>query len=239
MASHDFYMGSKPTKIGTLFGERGQRRIVAGLQKKYKIRRLLEIGTGKGKIARACRDFGIDYFGIDCSATVVEQAQADGFSVAYASVPPLPDLAGFKSDIIISIDTLSNLPSYEHVKDFVASASSSLDSGSLFLIIAPELRFAKWSFWDPDLTRGYPTTRRRLARLLHQTGFEIIECRYILDGIGWPWCHMIYYGTKLVPYRLLGALTGRWAKRELALYPSAWETIHHKAPEAYVLGKKR
>jgi SAM-dependent methyltransferase len=239
MAARDFYVGSRPTKLGALLGERGQHWIVAALQKKYQIRRLLEIGTGKGKVARACRDLGVDYFGIDCSAAVVEQAQADGFRVTYAFVPPLPDLGGFKPDIVVSIHTLSNLPSYEQVQGFVASVGPCLDPGGLFLVIAPDLRFSKWSFWDPDLTRSFPTTRRRLARLLDQAGFEIIECSYQLDGIGWPWCYMIYYGTKLVPYRLLDALTGRWTKRNLALYPSVWETIHHKAPDAYVLGKKR
>jgi Methyltransferase domain len=239
MAARDFYVGSRPTKLGALLGERGQRGIVAALRKKYKIRSLLEIGTGKGRVARACRDFDIDYFGIDCSTAVVEQAQADGFRVACASVPPLPDLAGFKPDVVVSIDTLSNLPSYEQAQGFVASAGACLEPGGLFLLMAPDLQFAKWSFWDPDLTRVFPTTRRRLARLLDQTGFEIIECSYKLDGIGRPWCDMIYYGTKLIPYRLLDALTGRWTKRDLALYPSLWETIHHKAPGAYVLGKKR
>ncbi len=239
MPARDFYVGSKPTKLGALLGERGQRAIVAALQKKYKIRKLLEIGTGKGKVARACRDLGIDYFGIDCSAPVVEQAQADGFRVAYACVPPLPDLAGFKPDAVVSIHTISNLSSYEQAQGFVASAGSCLDAGGLFLVIAPDLRFSRWSFWDPDLTRSFPTTRRRLARLLDQAGFEIIECSYQLDGIGWPWCYMIHYGTKLVPYRLLDALTGRWSKRNLALYPSVWETIHHKVPDAYVLGRKR
>ncbi len=239
MAAGDFYMGSKPTKLGALLGEKGQRSIVAVLQKKYKVRSLLEIGTGKGRIARACRDFGIDYFGIDCSSAVVEQARANGFRMAYASVPPLPDLTGFKPDVIVSIDTISNLRSYEEAQGFVASAGSCLEPGGLFLVIAPDLQFAKWSFWDPDLTRGFPTTRRRLARLLHQAGFEIIECTCQLDGIGRPWCHLIHYATKLVPYRFLDLLTGRWTKRDLALYPSLWETIHHKAPEAYVLGKKK
>lgn len=239
MPARDFYVGSKPTKLGALLGERGQRAIVAALQKKYKIRKLLEIGTGKGKVARACRDLGIDYFGIDCSAPVVEQAQADGFRVAYACVPPLPDLAGFKPDAVVSIHTISNLSAYEQAQGFVASAGSCLEPGGLFLVIAPDLRFSRWSFWDPDLTRSFPTTRRRLARLLDQAGFEIIECSYQLDGIGWPWCYMIHYGTKLVPYRLLDALTGRWSKRNLALYPSVWETIHHKVPDAYVLGRKR
>ena len=239
MTARDFYVKSTPTKLGALLGERGQRGIAAALRKKYRIRSLLEIGTGKGRVARACRDFGIDYFGIDCSAAVVEQAQADGFRVVCACVPPLPDLAGFKPDVVVSIDTLSNLPSYEQTQGFVAGAGSCLDPGGLFLLMAPDLQFAKWSFWDPDLTRGFPTTRRRLARLLDQAGFDIIESTYKLDGIGRPWCDMIYYGTKLVPYRLLDALTARWTRRNLALYPSVWETIHHKAPGAYVLGRKR
>jgi SAM-dependent methyltransferase len=239
MGGRDFYVGSKPTKLGALLGERGQRGIVADLQRDYRIRRLLEIGTGKGRVARACRDFGVEYFGIDCSADVVEQAQADCFRMILAGVPPLPDLGGFKPDVVVSIDTLSNLTSYEQAQGFVASAGSCLDPGGLFLLMAPDLRFAKWSFWDPDLTRGFPTTRRRLARLLHEAGFDIVESSYQLDGIGQPWCFLIYYGTKLIPYRLLDTLTGWRSRRDLALYPSVWETIHHKAPGAYVLGRKR
>ena len=239
MAARDFYVGSKPTKLGALLGERGQRNMVADLQKKYKIRRLLEIGTGKGRIARACRDFGVEYLGIDCSAAVVDQAKADGSRMILAGVPPLPDLGGFKPDVVVSIDTLSNLTSYEQAQGFVTSAASCLEPGSLFLLSAPDLRYAKWSFWDPDVTREFPTTRRRLGRLLHEAGFEIIESKYQLDGIDPPWCYLIYYGTKLVPYRILDALTGRLLKRDLALYPSIWETIHHKALAGYVLGRKR
>ncbi len=239
MAARDFYVGSKPTKLGALLGERGQRGMVVDLQKKYKIRRLLEIGTGKGRVARACRDFGVEYLGIDCSAAVVEQAKADGFRMVHAGVPPLPDLGGFKPDVVVSIDTLSNLSSCEQAQGFIASAASCLEAGSLFLLAAPDLRYAKWSFWDPDLTRGFPTTRRRLARLLHEAGFDIVESKYQLDGINPPWCYLIYYGTKLVPYRLLDGLTGWSSKRDLALYPSVWETIHHKALGAYVLGRKR
>jgi len=239
MAARDFYVGSRPTKLGALLGERGQRAIVARLQRDYKIRSLLEIGAGKGKVARACRELGVDYMGIDCSAAVVEQAQAEGFHVVHASVPPVPDLGGFKPDIVLSIATLSNLSSYEQAQGFVASVCSCLEPGRLFLVVASDLLLAKWSFWDPDLTRSFPTTRRRLGRLLSEAGFDIVQSSYQLDGIDQPWCFLIYYATKLIPYRLLDALTGWRSKRDLALYPSVWETIHHKAPEAYVLGRKR
>lgn len=239
MGGRDYYVGSKPTRLGALLGERGQRGIVADLQRDYKIRSLLEIGTGKGRVARACRDFGVEYVGIDCSADVVAQAQADGFRMILAGVPPLPELSGFRPDVVVSIDTLSNLASCEQAQGFVVSAASCLEPGGLFLLMAPDLRFAKWSFWDPDLTRAFPTTRRRLGRLLHEAGFEIIESTYKLDGIGRPWCDLIYHGTKLVPYRILDAITGPFLKRELALYPSIWETIHHKALAGYVLGRKK
>ena len=81
---------------------------------------------------------------------------------------------------------------------------------------APDLRYAKWFFWDPDLTRQFLTTRHRLGRLLHAAGFEIIESAYRLDSLGWPWWYLIYHGTKLVPYRLLEGLTRPWNRRDLS-----------------------
>src|SRR3989339_557898 len=67
MSTRDFYMGSKPTRLGARLGDFGQRHIIRGLRKKYQIQRVLEIGSGKGIVARACRDYGIEYLGIDGS----------------------------------------------------------------------------------------------------------------------------------------------------------------------------
>jgi len=169
------------------------------LQRDYKIRSLLEIGTGKGRVARACRDFGVEYVGIDCSADVVAQAQGEGFRMILAAVPPLPDLGGFRPDVVVSIDTLSNLASHEQAQAFVAGAASCLEPGGLFLLMAPDLRFAKWSFWDPDLTRAFPTTRRRLGRLLHEAGFDY-RAVHVQAGRHRPaLVRLIYHVTKLVP----------------------------------------
>jgi SAM-dependent methyltransferase len=239
MSTSDLYVGSRPTRLGARLGEFSQRHIVRGLQSKYQIQRVLEIGSGKGIVARACRDYGIEYFGIDGSDVAVEHARSEGLRIMQGYVPPLPDLNGYKPDIVITIDTLSNLASCGHAQEFVTAAASCLEPGGLFLAIAADLRYARWFFWDPDLTRQFPTSRHRIGRLLHAARFEIIESRYCLDGIGSPWCHLICYATKLVPYRLLDGLTGRWSNRDLALYPSAWEMIYRKAPAAYVLGRKR
>lgn len=239
MSERDFYVWSRPTGLGAWMGESGQRRLVRGLQRKYNIRRVLEIGAGKGIVARACRDFGLDYLGIDCSDVAVKHAESEGLRVVHACVPPLPDLQGFQPDIVVTIDTLSNLPSHEDARQFVAAVASAVEPGCLFLAVAPDLRFARWFFWDPDVTRGFLTTRHRLGRLLYAEGFDIIESRHWLDGFNWPWTYLIYRATKLVPYQLLEGLTNRWSRRNLALYPSLWEMIYRKAPSAYVLGKKK
>jgi SAM-dependent methyltransferase len=239
MATHDYYVGSKPTRLGARMGEFAQRHIIRGLRKKYQFQHVLEIGSGKGIVARACRDLGIEYLGIDGSDAAVERSRSEGHRVVQGYVPPVPDLDGFRPDFVLSIDTLSNLPSYDDAREFVAAVAACLEPGGLFLAMAPDLRYARWFFWDLDPSRRFPTSRHRLGRLLHAAGFDIIESRYCLDGIGSPWCHLIYYATKLVPYKLLDGLTGRWSGRNLALYPSMWETIHHKAPGAYVLGRKR
>jgi SAM-dependent methyltransferase len=239
MPNRDFYTHSRPTGLGARLGEYGQRRLVRELRTKYQIQRVLEIGSGKGIVARGCRDLGIDYLGVDGSEVAVEYASSQGLRIVQGFVPPLPDLGGFKPDIVVTIHTLSNLPSYEAVQEFVTAAGAALEPGGLFLAVMPDVRFEKSSFWDPDLTRQFPTTRHRLGRLLHAAGFDIIESRYWLDGFGSPWWYLIYRVTKLVPYLLLEGLTNRWSRRNLALYPSMWEMIYRKAPSAYVLGRKR
>jgi len=239
MSPHDFYTQSKPTGLGARLGEYGQRRLVRVLRKKYGVQRMLEIGSGKGIVARACRDQGIDYLGIDGSSLAVAHGRSQGLRVVQGYVPPLPSLEGFRPDIVVTIQTLSNLPSYEAAQEFVAAAGAPLAPGGLFLAIMPDMRFEKWFFWDPDLTRQFLTTRHRVGRLMHDAGFDIIESRYWLDGFGTPWWYLIYRGTKLIPYILLDGLTKRWSRRNLALYPSMWEMIYRKAPCAYVLGRKR
>jgi SAM-dependent methyltransferase len=225
--------------MGARLGEYGQRRLVRELRRKHRVQRVLEIGSGKGIVARACRDLGLDYFGIDGSDVAVEHVRAQGMRVVKGYVPPLPDLEGFKPDILVTIHTLSNLPSCEAAQAFVTAAGAALEPGGLFLAIMPDMRFERWFFWDPDLSRQFPTTRHRVGRLLCDAGFDIIESRYWLDGFGAPWWYLIYRLTKLVPYLLLEGLTSRWSRRNLALYPSMWEMIYRKAPSAYVLGRKR
>jgi SAM-dependent methyltransferase len=239
MSTPDFYTRSRPTELGARLGEYGQRRLVRCLRKKYGVQRVLEIGSGKGIVARACRDFGVEYLGIDGSDVAVEHGRAQGLRIVPGYVPPLPDLNGFKPDIVVTIQTLSNLSSREAAQEFVTAAGSALDPGGLFLAIMPDTRFEKWFFWDPDLMRQFLTTRHRVGRLLEAAGFDIIESRYWLDGFGAPWWYLIYRGTKLVPYLLLEGLTRHWSRRNLALYPSMWEMIYRKAPQAYVLGRKR
>jgi SAM-dependent methyltransferase len=239
MPGGDYYVSSRPSRLGAWLGEYGQHRLLDRLHRKYGVERVLEIGCGKGIVARECQALGVAYLGIDGSQTAVERARREGIPIVHGYVPPLPDLGGFRPDTVITIDTLSNLSSYEEAQEFVQAAASCLEPGGLFLAVAPDLRFAKWFFWDPDLTRCFPTTRHRLGRLLHAAQFDIIESRYCLDGFGWPWWYLIYRGTKLVPYHLLDGLTSRWSRRDLALYPSLWEMIYRKAPSAYVLGRKR
>jgi SAM-dependent methyltransferase len=239
MSTRDFYVKSRPTRLGARLGGFGQRHMIQSLRRKYNVQRVLEIGAGKGIAARICREFGIQYLGIDGSEVAVQAGAANGVRVLHTYVPPMPDLEGFQPDLVLTIDVLSNVPSYRDAEEFVAAVASCLKPGGLFLAIAPDLRYARWFFWDPDLTRQFLTTRHRLGRLLYAAGFDIIESTYRLDGIGSPWCHLIYHATKLVPYRLLEGLTNRWSRRDLALYPSMWEMIYRKAPSAYVLGRRR
>jgi len=239
MSTRDFYVPSRPSRLGAWMGEQGQYRIIRALQAKYRVQRVLEIGAGKGKVARACQSLGIEYLGIDGSSTAVEWGRSEGLRILQTYVPPLPDLGDFQPDAVVTIDTLSNVSSHDEARSLVAAAASCLAPGGLFLAMAPDLRYAKWFFWDPDLTRCFPTSRHRLGRLLQGEGFDLIESRYCLDGFGSPWWYLIYRLTKLIPYQLLDGLTGRWSRRDLAVYPSMWEMIYRKAPSAYVLGRKR
>jgi hypothetical protein len=239
MSNRDFYVKSTPTQLGGRLAEYGQRQTVRQLQRRYNVQRVLEIGFGKGLVARACRDLGLEYLGVDCSDLSVDCAKSQGVRVLQGYVPPMPDLDGYRPDLVLTIDVLSNLASHREAEAFAAAVASCLEPGGLFLATAPDLRYAEWFYWDPDLARQFLTTRHRLGRLLDAAGFDIIESAYRLDSLGWPWWYLIYHATKLVPYRLLDGLTGPWSRRDLALYPSPWEMLYRKAPRAYVLGRRR
>jgi 2-polyprenyl-3-methyl-5-hydroxy-6-metoxy-1,4-benzoquinol methylase len=155
--------------------------------------RVLDVGCGEGQLTAAIADAGFEVVGVDVAEEPLRRARELHAGIDVRLVPldgewPLPD-AGF--DAVWAGETI------EHVTDtagWLSELRRVLRSGGSLLLSTPAherlalLGFALFGerfdrHFDPraDHVRFY--TRRTLARLLADFGFEQIELRAV--G-GWP-----------------------------------------------------
>ena len=98
---------------------------------------IMEIGVGFGYFARAVRDSGCEYSGIEMNERLATNLQNEGFEVTCGVVPPFPN--DNKVDIIWLSHVLEHCATYLEARDLIGKAYSALKPGGHIVIISPDI----------------------------------------------------------------------------------------------------
>jgi hypothetical protein len=240
MAYCDLCISHKPTRIGLRLAQASLYYAFRKLTKYGKIGSVIEAGPGRGLFAKACREHGIDYMGIDCNTKTCESMRKQGFEMKQAYAPPFPgDIA--PADAFVAIMVIEHMPTCDKAQEFVQGARELIKDDGLILLGAPDIRYIREYFWHVGYSHNYVTSTYRLAQLLHENDFEVLYAGVRNQCFGFPWSHVLWYLSRLVPCNLLEALFGNTRRLGRSLKErSVWfEAKIVFAPSALVIGRKK
>jgi SAM-dependent methyltransferase len=205
---------------------RQARRALRRLQRYRPAGRVLEIGCAYGFfLAEAQRQYEAE--GVEISSFAARQAQQRGLAVQHGDFLELsfpPD----RYDVVCLFDCIEHLvdphaylqKTHTLLKPQGVLALTTGDISSLYARLAGK----HWRLMSPPQHQFY-FSRQTLSRLLHQTGFELLEISYPWKLVPWPL--MLY---QLSPR--LKALFGFVGRLPLGLYANLFDAM-------FVIARKR
>lgn len=142
---------------------------------------ILEIGAGRGELQLLFKEAGINSFGVDLDAAMVEEAHAqpasvklaDGLEVLRQAAPK--SLAG-----VIAIQVLEHLP-VDILRELLRLTQEKLMPGgrAVFETINPRSLLALSSNYFRDLTHVFPLHPDTLSFEMELAGLSVVETRYL------------------------------------------------------------
>jgi len=185
-----------------------------------------EVGVGRGVLANRALARGYRYLGVDIDEAVRLYTSAD---VVIQLAPPLPDM---DPDIIVMESLLEHMPDYGSAKALIVECYEKLQPGGRVVIRVPEIRYAKWRFWDGAPDHAWVTSTRRVTTVARMVGFQIIEHGLYLDQFTGISAKLVYWCKSLWPWQTIhNVLYEPWQE-------SAFSKIHEKIPSAYIVLEK-
>lgn len=142
---------------------------------------VLEIGAGRGELQLLFKEVGINSFGVDLDAAMVEEAHAqsanvklaDGLEVLRQAAPQ--SLAG-----VIAIQVLEHLP-VDILRELLRLTKEKVMPGgrAVFETINPRSLLALSSNYFRDLTHVFPLHPDTLGFEMELAGLSVVETRYL------------------------------------------------------------
>lgn len=123
-------------------------------------RRALDFGCGTGRSTRFLRGLGFDVLGVDIAEPMVAKAREADPGGEYRLVPDgdLGDLATGRFDLILSVFTFDNIPTFEKKAGLFESLRCLLNGGGriVSLVSSPLIYVNEWASFS---TRDFPENR--------------------------------------------------------------------------------
>lgn len=190
---------------------------------------LCEIGPGRGILAIEAKKQGLSYWAIDMDATALSHILAEKKFVC--RVPPMPEFPDVPVAIVIE-SVLEHMKDSQEVSELLSQCYERLAWRGILVIRVPEIRYAKWRFWDCAPDHTYVTSLRRLTTLTRSAGFTINRDGYYLDQFTGLSAQLVYRFKSLWPWDLLhDVFYEPWQE-------SAFSKIAEKVPGCYIIAQK-
>lgn len=210
MAIYDGYAVRTRVKTGVAIKMYQARRIFQlGMQWSADIGRcILEIGPGDGYVAALSREAGFAYTAIEGSPAVANKLSRAGVDVRQSYVPPLPEGLGVDYRCCYVLHVIEHMKTGADAAQLVGEIRERLAPGGALVIAAPD--YSRWGshFYDCDYTHAYPVTRRRLAQLLCDQGFEVAHQTIYTGPLFGYWGLPLSWIAKLLYWPLIDDLVG-------------------------------
>lgn len=146
---------------------------------------ILEIGSGKGELAKWCRGEGVEYVGIEPNEKMATSLLAEGFKVFVGSASGemrsliMGNTAGFcykKYDCILAAHVIEHMDLWE-IKDMLEHGKDLLNAYGKIVLLYPDFEKIGDMFYR-DYTHTYVTTKKRVENICEDAGLRIVRSGY-------------------------------------------------------------
>lgn len=206
MPFFDTFFKDKPTALGAWLQDEKARQVLQRLRRSHpQLRRLLEIGPGRGELAALCKGAGLDYQALEPNQLQADALVQQGFEVLLAYVPPIP-LQDEQYDAVVALNVLEHMPDFPTAIRFLSEMVRVVRPGGLVCINCPDLMAAQELFWDADYTHNFPVTMRRLQQMFNDQGLKIVDAAFYSGVVPGPLATPLSWAAKGLPEPLLAGL---------------------------------
>lgn len=203
MPFYDFWKQKRVTPIGRHWSLQAARYTLRRLEAvSTSLRRIVEVGPGRGPFTAVCRAAGIGYTAVDANPGLL--TALDPTPGVCAFVPPLP-MHDAVCDAVVASHVLEHAPGLPQAEAMLGEMRRIVRPGGCVAITSPDLLWYRNYFWDCDYSHNFPTSARRLYQLFLDQGFEIAYLGYVHNHLTGVVGHLVGRAAEMAPYRLLSA----------------------------------
>lgn len=147
--------------------------------------RVLEIGSGTGRLARVFLDQGWkSYSAIEPTTTLANATRAlnQEISVYENYLPDIPEELFGSKDLVVSLHVIEHADGPYAARQWLDSMVKCLSPGGYLLIACPDIRDWKNAFWYSDWSHGWPSTPQRVVDLGADLDLELVHAGDLYIG---------------------------------------------------------
>jgi ubiquinone/menaquinone biosynthesis C-methylase UbiE len=187
----DVLTGQHGGELGTLETSRFAQTDKSDSKDMDSKKKLIEIGTGAGRLLPIVLSQNIEYVGIEPTESMRNSTfelskkfgiNKEKFKLIDSRLPNLSSELDNLFDYAYMSHVIEHASSPQEARVWLESVRGSLKLGGYILIISPNIRDYGWRFWDVDWSHGWPTTPNNIGELLEDLNFEVVRS---LNVCGW------------------------------------------------------
>ena len=155
------------------FWSKARADLIKDTCKHFKVKGLLEIGSGHGNVSIPLMKEGFEVIALEPILSGAQQTASYGITTINGTLDSIKDL-NFTFSAIGIFDVLEHI---ENPKDFITNISSKQDSGGIIILTVPA---HNWLYSDFDLAIGHHKryTKKGLREEMQSAGYQEIHSRH-------------------------------------------------------------
>lgn len=181
---------------------------------------LLEVGCGLGNTGIAANEMGfLAYTAVEPNPLLAQVARerVAPNRVIEARLPELaPELLG-SADVAVAVHVIEHATSGYEAREWVAGLADAVRPDGYVLVVSPDVRDFKTSFWDIDWSHAFPTTTNNLSQIMTDLDLNVVCAKRLRLGTVRAIPNFIALViSMLLPTRMLDAISRKLVNRNLA-----------------------